>query len=437
MRCKINLNNLSLFATPKKHKYISDNYITVVKGQCWYNNNTISINKIKDLDNNKLAKIQGNFVIILINKKNKLLEIIVDGVASDFLYYNLDKNKLILSDNINKLDSYFSLNMRSVNKYLKNDIIPTPHTIYKKIYKLKPGIFEFNYKNKKFIKKNNINKKKISLSESLKEIPSQIKNYKRKRKLAVLATGGLDSSFLAAISKKMRPVLFFAAIDDSAISEYNTISIKKCKRLSKQLKLPFKIIKINKRDFVKNAIKVVKLMDGPIKDYDLLAVYSLFEKISEKIPSACIISGIGANELFDLPKKHLEDYLYKKIPSEIKIHKKIAKKFGLDFFAPYLSTNLVNYSLGTHLKAKKNKIPLKREIEKKEILTPGYINQTSQHSEIPNSFFNLLNTLYPPLKNNKLKIYLTSTIVKKIKKQKEIILPLWLEKNFLNLKEKK
>lgn len=440
MLYKVNIFNSNLNNSLKRVKYLYGNADIILQGTCWdkINGNLLfenDINNILQKEKNRLnQRIQGNFIILLIDKKKNNLQIITDKIASIPLYYYISKNQIQLSDNINELPSS-SINIKAINRYLKCGIIPPPDTIYKNIYKLEPGIYDFNFNNKLFTKKNHTFGKKYPLKKILNKMRLNIKNYANKRKLAVLVTGGLDSSFLAALTKKMKPILFFAAVEDDKTLKYNLTSIKKCKELSKHLKLPFKVIKISKKNFLKNTQKITRIMDEPIRDYDLAAVYSLFEKISKQIPSACIISGIGVNELFNLPKKYLEIYLNKKIPIEINVHKKLAKIFGLDFYTPYLTEEIISFSLNTPLALRKDKIPFKKEIIKAKSLPFKYIEQKSQHSEIPNSFLRLLKNVYKPFEITELKKYAPSEIIKTIVKKEEILLALWLKQKFLKFRK--
>ncbi|MCF7888407.1 MAG: hypothetical protein K9L76_03935 [Candidatus Omnitrophica bacterium] len=172
----------------------------------------ISTNKLNYKINS--TNFRKDFTISLTDKKKKKFKVAIDKTASSPLYYVIGKKKICLSDNIDKFPKT-SLNIKAINKYLNYGLIPAFDTIYKNIYKLESGSYSFDFNCKTFIKNKKKKLNKISLKKSLDKIPSNIKNYLNGKNLAVLITGGLDSSFLAALTKEMKPVLFFASIEDN------------------------------------------------------------------------------------------------------------------------------------------------------------------------------------------------------------------------------
>lgn len=439
MLYKTNSKNFFISLSRIKNKPLGQNLEIILKGisRDEVSPDSLSEKKAKSKSKGKqfrpISKIRSNSFIITIDKKKGNLRVVTDNIAPAPLYYQINKDTIRLSNNLDKLPCT-ALNLKAVDKYFKMGLIPPPETIYENTYKLKPGTYEFDLNAGVSFKKEPVFGKKYTFKKVLNKMFLNIKNCSGGKKLAILATGGLDSSFLAAITKKMKPTLFFAALEGNESLEYNLTSIGKCKRLSQYLKLPFKVIKVDKRAFVKSAEKVIAILPEPIRDYDLAAVYSLFEQIAKRIPSACLLSGIGANELFNLPGQYLRTYLEKKIPVEIDLHRKLAENFGLSFCVPYLSEETVSFSLNTPLALRRGKIPFKRELVRSKILPWEYIEQPSRHSSIPKDFLRLLkNTCklsgIPGFKK------ISPAVRKKIDKNKEIILALWIKRKFLNAKK--
>ena len=397
MELKLKLKDFSIKYIYSKKIFFSKKIIVALEGYVWRSNfkklSPQEIVRIYKKRKKELLELEGNYLICIVDLKNKLLEFYSDVCASIPLYYTIDKSCLICSSRIKTLirKTKTKVNKSALSFYDKLSYIPPPYTIFDKVKKLKPHYNYFDFKRLSFINRE-YKSKKMSLSTCIKSLQENIKNYcSYYKKIGVLATGGLDSSFLIYLAKDFKPHLFFAAILDKSLKEYNTYSIKRCKALADKFNLKFDVIPIKKEEYVKRLFLVVKLMDEPIYDKDLAAVYTLFYKISKFYKrEGLILSGMGNNELFDFPKRNLKEFLFKKIPEEINIHKKIAKSFNLDFYAPYLNRNLINYALTTDFKKRKNKRSLKRFLKIKKILNSEIVTQPSQHTLIPPNFIPLL-----------------------------------------------
>lgn len=226
-----------------------------------------------------------------------------------------------------------------------------------------------------------------ALLRCIRTIEKNIKKCCNGRSVAILATGGLDSSLLAYLARKLKPTLYFAAIIDGSTLGYNKYSIKKCRLIAKIFSLKLKIIIIKKEDYLRSLFKVTKILGKPLKDYDLPAVYFLFKKIKDSQGSgSCVLSGLAMNELFNLPKDKLNQFLGCQITPEIHKHKEIAKSIGLEFSAPYINKYLIRYIFSVELRKRKGKTPLIETLKTMKVL-PGVITAAAPlHSTIPASF---------------------------------------------------
>src|SRR3989338_1497897 len=90
-------------------------------------------------------KINGMFAIALYDKKNQRVILARDRLGKKPLYWSLYSNTLIFGSELKALMEHplfkKEIDPASLNKYLAYDYIPTPHTIFKDVYKLEPGHF--------------------------------------------------------------------------------------------------------------------------------------------------------------------------------------------------------------------------------------------------------------------------------------------------------
>lgn len=395
MKFELDLDNFTVKYFNCKKTIYHKNIILGLEGKCWF----IKSNRIASGSNilnayiksgaDLSGRLEGNFLIVILDTENRKLTVYTDLVSSIPLYYRVHKNKLACFETINPKIIKPNLSKKALAQYQKLGFIPGPYSIYKSIRKISPGKNTWSAKENSFIASKSHCRDKTSLTESLKDIQRNILNFCGKDKAIIVATGGLDSSLIAHLIKKIKPAIYFGAAIDKESSEYNSYCIKRCQTIANKLGLDFHIIEINKDEYLKNFVQLNRLLDEPMDEDDLPAVFCLFKKIrSFTKAKSIIISGMGNNEIFDLNQAELKDYIYKKMPVEIAIHKMMAKHFNLDFYAPYLNISLANYAFDTPLKIRRNKQSLKNILKKNNTLPRAAIDQISNHSQVPQAFLN-------------------------------------------------
>ena len=172
-----------------------------------------------------LKLIDGMYAFGVWDKKEKKLSIVRDRFGEKPIYFGFHENKFIFASELKafeifKKDLFVDLN--SVRQYLNYSYIPSPQTIYKNIYKLKPGhflsvgtkIFQSNFKNgfENFFNIFNLKQKKYwsqfdntlsikdkSYNEYRLEIKNSLEQSVKDKMLSdvpvgVFLSGGIDSS---------------------------------------------------------------------------------------------------------------------------------------------------------------------------------------------------------------------------------------------------
>lgn len=200
------------------------------------------LRKIKKLPNyNNFKKYTSEFKhdsFIYIDNKNELIRYLRDwpGNIPTFYYYSQEKEKLIISDNINLLAT--TINKTKVSKHgLKLFITGRKHmhnfTIYDEIYTLHPGLYiELDKKSFKItnnwwykpFKKIKINNTKIAKKNYINALDKTIERLIPKDKPAALMfSGGSDSTLLLDRMVKLgynKIDLFTVCVDGETI-QYN------------------------------------------------------------------------------------------------------------------------------------------------------------------------------------------------------------------------
>ncbi|MBF0485627.1 MAG: hypothetical protein HQL16_03830 [Candidatus Omnitrophica bacterium] len=226
-----------------------------------------------------------------------------------------------------------------------------------------------------------------------KSLTQSIHRSSQKGRSAVLFTGGLDSTVLALLAAPRKPLLVFAAIDAPECQRYNDTSITLCQKIAALLGLRFFSVKIRKSDYLRHFQNTIKIIRQPIADKDLPAVNYLLKTL-KKIGISSVLSGIGSDEIFSLPKAQLRSFLEHKAKSTLKNHKKIAGQYGISFHCPYLSPAIIRYGLSTPSGQKNHKQALQTILKEQPPIYKILKDRNAAHSIIPVNFWAALTQAY-------------------------------------------
>ena len=100
-------------------------------------------------------KLNGMFAIALYDARQDKLILARDRLGKKPLYWGIFGTTLIFGSELKALlqhpDCRREINLESLNKYLLYEYVPTPHSIFKGIYKLEPGHY-LSYDGRKVVK---------------------------------------------------------------------------------------------------------------------------------------------------------------------------------------------------------------------------------------------------------------------------------------------
>ncbi|MDD5018945.1 MAG: hypothetical protein PHH75_07175 [Candidatus Omnitrophica bacterium] len=204
----------------------------------------------------------------------------------------------------------------------------------------------------------------------------------------VLATGGLDSSLLAGLLRPYAPRLYFARVLDRTTREYNAWSIRRCRFLARITDLRFSAVGISRMDYRRAYASLRPRIPLLSRDKDIAAVDVFFRSIARRCQGpGIVISGMGMNELCELSAGGISSYYRTKAAVELRVHRRLARAYGLSFWAPWLDRDVVRFFSSLPPASRKNKKLLKEVIAASRLLPSSFLIQPSRHSAIPASFY--------------------------------------------------
>lgn len=263
-----------------------------------------------------LNNLEGMFAFAFYDKIDNTITIARDPIGQKPLYYGWLNNKFFFASelkaikNINK--NNLVVNRESLSIFIKTGYIPAPKSIYKNIYKLKPGYYaviklsKINdikliqyYDLKKTIesKKNYLqNNSDLFNKDELKKILTQ--SIKRQQisdvPIGTFLSGGIDSSLISSMMQESSPSqidTFTIGFEDKRFDESEY-----AKKISSIIGTRHNEIIINFRKIQDTISLVPKIYDEPFADSSQLVTLLLSRFAKKKVTVA--LSGDGGDELF-------------------------------------------------------------------------------------------------------------------------------------------
>lgn len=260
-----------------------------------------------------INKLKGMWSFVLFNKKTKKTIICRDrfGEKNLFCYFNnkeihfcseiaaLVKNLKLNSINENYINKYLFCSYRYLN--FNNE------TLYKNITNIEPGSYiiidkQLNIKKRKYFKKkSDLKQSSFSRNTIIKNVrnllkDTVIKTMRSDVKLAFCLSGGVDSSGLVSIAKKIlnkNIKTYTIYSDDKKYNEFNSV-----KKTIKKLGInKHKWVYLNKNNTFKNLKSILKKRLTPLPTLTSYIQWNLMREIS-KDGYKVVISGNGADEMF-------------------------------------------------------------------------------------------------------------------------------------------
>ena len=300
-----------------------------------------------------LDKINGMFAFSIWNKNTDTLFIARDRLGIKPLYYHTNKNGLIFSSTLNSMINLYEkkIDEDSILFYLFAGYIPSPKTIWKNFYKLKPGhyitIKNNNIKIKKYWditvnESNKINSKNINTHfEKIKEtiINSSTIQSRSDANVGVFLSGGIDSSIITKLYAENSNKKFNTYTLDFEGKKNNEIdNVRSLIKDNKNINNIYEILSLSKNKEVLE--KLFKIFDEPNSDSASIPSF-LLSKSSKDNNDKVVLNGCGGDELFGgydryyIKKKFYLGNIFNKLKLILGIKKNIFDAYD----------NLLNYEI--------------------------------------------------------------------------------------------
>ena len=263
-----------------------------------------------------LERINGQFAIVFLDFNNEKIYLIRDRLGQKPLFYTHNAKELSFSSNLvslAKLRDNLEVDERYLNQYLELGTIPSPNTLFKNIYKVKPAeVIEFSLENRiQLTNKSNywdidefIDDKKFIYEEFVSIFDDAVKIREESDvPISYFLSGGLDSTSIiksAASSKSGKNINTFSIVSDDNYydeSEYSNLVAEKYSS--------------NHSKFSVNSDIDIDLISSVISAYDelyfdpsVVPSFILSKEMSKNFKVA--ISGDGGDELFGGYKRTLK-----------------------------------------------------------------------------------------------------------------------------------
>lgn len=271
------------------------------------------------------AKLNGMFSLAVYDTNKDLIYIARDRVGEKPLYYYYDDDIFLYSSELKSITCtrLFEKKIckKALSQYLSLTYIPSPITIYEKIYKLPAGSFMIidvknrdkvkikNYWNVEYSSEKNIN----NYDECKKLLRKTLFNAVEECMISdvpigAFMSGGIDSTVIVGIMSKIHgsPInTFTIGYHDKEYDESERA--KKAASLNKTKHHHFMI---GFDDIIPEIEKILSNIDEPFSDSSLLPTYMISKKASSYVKT--VLTGDGGDELFAGYNKYLISYYSKK-----------------------------------------------------------------------------------------------------------------------------
>lgn len=265
-----------------------------------------------------LRKADGMFAIGIWDSVEKNLYLTRDRIGEKPLYYGWINDKFIFSSELKSFSEIPEFNNEICKKalafYLKHGYIPSPYSIYEKIYKVKPGhLHTLNsgtetkdqlpsqtyWSIEEKLSINNHNSEKLSEDGYIKRLDELIRASVNRQLLSDVAvgaflSGGIDSSLIVSVMQSItsRPVnTFTIGFEDSSYNEAHH-----AREVANYLGTSHTELYLDEKTTLDTIPKIAEMYDEPFADPSAIPTYLVSKLAKQNVTVA--LSGDAGDELF-------------------------------------------------------------------------------------------------------------------------------------------
>ncbi len=250
-------------------------------------------------------KLIGQFAIIFFNFNTGRTFLIRDRIGQKPLFYFLNQETFMFSSNLKSLSELIKnveIDFQSYSEYLNYGVVPSPKTIYKNIFKLKPGQYiELDLLNNFKEIKNELywnledfkNENEFEEEKFLDLMQSAVSSRREADvDIAALLSGGVDSTSIVKLLNNEDNIVntFSIGYKDKKYDESKWFDL-----VNKKYNTNPTVEILNKKDIDKYVTESIYALDEPYSDPSTIPSYVVNSQISKYFKVA--ITGDGGDEL--------------------------------------------------------------------------------------------------------------------------------------------
>ena len=261
----------------------------------------------------------GFFAFAIYDKEKNETFIARDRLGIKPLLYTQTKDAFFFASEMKALLKFGiqkDLDFVSLQQYFQFNYIPNPATVFKGVFKLKPGHYvtidalgsvkEDRYYSIPFTKKY----ANLSYEKAQSELVHHLDKSVQRRlvsdvPLGSFLSGGIDSSVIATLAARHQDNLNTFSIGFADNPYFD--ETKYANLVAKKIKSNHTVFSLSNADLYENLHDILDYIDEPFADSSALPVYILSKKTRQHVTVA--LSGDGADELFGGYNKHQAEYL--------------------------------------------------------------------------------------------------------------------------------
>src|SRR3989339_701166 len=250
--------------------------------------------------------LSGMFALAIYDKNKQKLILARDRMGKKPLYWAKFEDTLMFSSELKSLIKHpkfkKELNLEALNKYLRYEYVPTPHSIFKNVYKLEPGHYlEYDGQNIKKVKFWDVSFQATDLSfdQAVSKLDEKINQATKIRlvsdvPLGVFLSGGIDSSLVTYYAQKnslQKIKTFSIGFKEKSFDESDY-----AKQVADYLGTDHQQAILSAQDSLEFIPQIADLLDEPMADPSIVPTYLLSKFTKQQVTVA--LGGDGGDELF-------------------------------------------------------------------------------------------------------------------------------------------
>ena len=268
-----------------------------------------------------LSLLNGIFAFAIWDSRSQSLFIARDALGVKPLYYHTDQNRMAFASEIKALSflvkANYCIDQVALDRYLSFLWSPGGDTPVKEIKKLKPG-------EAMIVKEGQISQrwqwyrlpqfcKDTVRIKSSKQVVDDLTKYLRTAvqsqmvsdvPVGAFLSGGLDSSAIVAMAKKIDPSIRCYTIESSGGQEPGlTDDLPYAKRVAQHLQVPLEVVSIDADRMAHDLEMMVYQLDEPLSDPAPLNVLYI-SRLAREQGIKVLLSGAGGDDLFTGYRRH-------------------------------------------------------------------------------------------------------------------------------------